>query len=89
MANPIDSIFKIPEINAIRWVQGMGVDAPVMQWVPFIQKIQAAGKSVVVDLQLSELESFIKECRPKGILLCIAADAQTQKDVIKRVLKWK
>ena len=59
-----------------------------MQWLPLIKRIQAAGKSVVVDLQLSELEEFIGHMDPKGLLLCIAAEESIQPEVIKRVEKW-
>lgn len=89
VANHIDHLLAIPEINAIQWVQGVGDDLPIMQWVPFIKKIQAAGKSVVVDLQLQELESFIKAMEPQGLFLCIAAEPALHTDIIKRVSKWK
>jgi hypothetical protein len=85
----VDKILALKEINAIQWVQGVGVDLPIMQWVPFIKKLQASGKSVVVDLQLNELEDFISAMNPKGLLLCIAADENIQPDIIKRVEKWK
>ena len=88
VAKNIDRILDLPEINAIQWVQGVGDDLPIMQWVPFIKKIQAAGKSVVVDLQVSELENFISEMNPKGLLLCIAADEKIQTAIMKRVEKW-
>lgn len=88
VANHVDHILAIPEINAIQWVHGVGDDLPIMQWIPFIKKIQAAGKSVVVDVQLHELEDFIRAMDPKGLLLCIAADEKIQLDIIKRVEKW-
>lgn len=88
VARHIDHILAMPEINGIQWVQGMGDDLPIMQWIPFIKKIQAAGKSLVIDLQLSELEDFISAMDRKGLLLCIAADEDIQPDVIKRIEKW-
>ena len=88
VAKNIDRILEMPEINAIQWVQGVGDDLPIMQWIPFIKKIQSAGKSVVVDLQVHELESFIAAMEPRGLLLCIAADPEIQPDIIKRVEKW-
>jgi hypothetical protein len=42
----------------------------------------------VVDLQLSELESFISAMQPDGLYLCIAADEQIQPDILKRLEKW-
>lgn len=88
VANHVDRILDIPEINAIQWVQGMGNDLPIMQWVPFIKKIQDAGKSVVVDLQVFELEPFMKEVDPRGIFICISAPPEIQQDIINRVKKW-
>ena len=88
VAKNIDQILNLPEINAIQWVQGVGDDFPIMQWIPFIKKIQAAGKSVVVDLQISELEGFIAAMDPKGLMLCIAADPEIQPEIVKRVEKW-
>jgi len=89
VANHIDYLLDIPQINAIQWVQGMGEDEPIMQWVPLIKKIQAAGKSVVVDIKLKELEPFMHEINPKGIFLCIDAPPETQDDVIKKVHQWR
>jgi hypothetical protein len=89
VAKHLDMILELSEINAIQWVQGVGDNLPIMQWVPLIKKIQAAGKSVVVDLQISELDPFMKEVRPNGILLCIAADVSIQQNIIKKVEKWK
>jgi hypothetical protein len=88
VAKHLDYVLAVPEINAIQWVQGMGDDAPIMQWLPLIKRIQAAGKSVMVDLQLAELEEFIENADRKGLMLCIAADEAIQPDVIKRVEKW-
>lgn len=88
VARHIDHILSIREINAIQWVQGMGDDLPVMQWIPLIKKIQSAGKSLLLDVQLHELEAFISATDPKGILLCIAADEDIQPDIIKRIEKW-
>jgi hypothetical protein len=88
VARHLDHILEIKEINAIQWVQGMGDDMPIMQWVPLIRKIQAAGKSVVLDLQLNELEEFIGSVNPEGIFLCIAAEESIQPEIIKRIAKW-
>ena len=90
VARHLDDILAIPEVNAIQWVQGLGKDEPIMQWVPLIKKIQSAGKGVVVDLKAKELESFINNVDPRGIYLCISSDdVQEQKDILHRLLKWK
>jgi hypothetical protein len=88
MLRHLDCILSIPQIQAIQWVQGVGDDLPILQWLPVLKRIQAAGKGVVVDLQLSELEPFIAAMKPDGIYLCIAAEERIQPDILKRVEKW-
>ena len=69
-------------------MQGVGDDLPILQWLPLIRKIQAAGKGVVVDLQLNELEPFIAAMKPDGIFLCLAADEADQPAILNRLTKW-
>lgn len=90
VARHLDLILEVPEIQAIQWVQGVGDDKPIMQWVPLIRKIQAAGKSVVVDLEVKELEHFISELEPEGLLLCLPVDTEEeQAEILKRIEKWQ
>lgn len=90
VARHIDSILKIDEIQAIQWVQGLSDDKPIMQWVNFIKKIQNAGKSIVVDLEVKELEEFMEHVSPKGIYLCIPEKKEeAQRQIINKLLKWK
>jgi hypothetical protein len=89
VARHIDTILEVPEIQAVQWVQGVGEEKPIMRWIPLIKKIRAAGKSVVIDLDKSELEEFISALRPEGLLLCIdSGDMDEQKEIIKRIEKW-
>jgi hypothetical protein len=59
-----------------------------MQWLPLIKKIQEAGKSVIVDLKVHELEEFIKNVDPSGIMLWIPGQPSEQKDILRRVSQW-
>lgn len=88
VAQHLEHILALPEIQAIQWVQGLGKDAPIMQWVPLLKRIQAAGKSIVVDLQLDELEPFIAVMKPEGVLLCLGVEPALQETVLRRVAKW-
>jgi hypothetical protein len=88
MLRHLDRLLAIPEIQAIQWVHGVGRDAPIMQWLPVIKKIQSAGKGVIVDLQFHELEPFIAAMRPDGLYLCLAAPEEAQAEILKRLEKW-
>ena len=84
----IDAILTLPNLQAIHWVQGYGINEPIMQWLPLIKKIQEAGKSVIVDLKMYELDEFIKKVDPTGIMLWIPAEPSEQKDILERVSQW-
>lgn len=89
VARHLDRILQLPNLQAIQWVQGMADDMPILQWVPLIQRIQAAGKSVVVDLQLDELEPFMHRVRPEGIYICVGTENEEQElAIINRLLHW-
>jgi hypothetical protein len=88
VARHIDAILTLPNLHAINWEQGYGIDEPIMQWLPLIKKIQDAGKSVIVDLKKRELDEFIKNVDPAGILLRIAAEPSEQKDILERIKQW-
>jgi hypothetical protein len=89
VARHLDRILELPNLHAIQWVQGVGDDLPILQWIPLIQRIQSTGKSVVVDLTPQELEPFMAAVRPEGILLCIATNDQEEEErILKRLTQW-
>ncbi len=88
VARHIDAVLTLPNLQAINWVQGCGVHEPIMQWLPLIEQIQEAGKSVIVDLKVHELDEFMKNVDPTGILLWIPAEPSEQKDILERVRRW-
>ncbi len=88
VAQHLDYILGLSEIQAIQWVQGLGKDAPIMQWVPLLKRIQRAGRSIVVDLELAELEPFIAAMEPEGVLLCLGVEPSLQETILSRVAKW-
>jgi hypothetical protein len=88
VAQHLDLLLAMPDIHAIQWVQGLGLDQPILQWVPLLRRIQAAGKSIVVDLQLNELEGFIAAVEPEGVFLCLGVEEGQEPEVIKRLEQW-
>ena len=84
----LDRILSPPQIQAIQWVQGVGDDLPPLQWLDVIKKVLAAGKGVLVDPQLDELEPFVAAMKPDGPYLCIAAQESVQPQILRRLQKW-
>ena len=88
VARHIDSILTLPNMPVVQWIQGYGEHEPILQWIPLIKKIQNAGKSVIVDLKTTELEDFMKQVDPHGIMLWIPAEPNEQEDILARVQRW-
>lgn len=89
VARHLDAILELPNVQAIQWVQGVGNDQPILQWIPLIRRIQDAGRSVVVDLTLPELEPLIDALRPEGLLLCLPSEGEEQElAILQRLERW-
>ncbi len=89
VAKHLDTILSVPEVHALQWVQGVGDNYPIMQWVPLIKDIQARGIPVIVDLSVNDLDSFISAMDPQGLFLWVAVeDEQEEIDILDRLKKW-
>lgn len=88
VARHLDVILAQPEIQAIQWVQGLGKNWPILQWIPLLKRILAAGKSILVDVPLEELEGFIEAMPREGVFLCLGVEEGQEAAVIKRVSRW-
>ena len=88
VARHLDALLSLPQIQAIQLVQGVAEDEPILQWAPLIRRIQDAGRSVVVGIQLHELKDFMDTVSPRGIYLTLAADRDVQPEVVAAVEKW-
>jgi len=88
VARHLDVILAQHEIQAIQWVQGMGVDAPILQWVPLLRRVLAAGKSVLVDVPIEELDEFMHQMPREGVFLCLGVQAGLEADTLQRVHRW-
>ncbi|NLF76957.1 MAG: hypothetical protein GX573_14760 [Chloroflexi bacterium] len=88
VAKHLDAILSVPEVHALQWVQGVGSDLPIMQWVPQIKEMQARAP-VIVDLNKRELDAFMEVMEPEGIFLWIASENEEEElELLKRISRW-
>lgn len=88
IARHLDLILSVPEVHALQWVQGVGSDQPIMQWVPLIKQMQAR-RPVIVDLHKSELDDFMAAVDPEGIFLWIGtANEEEELELLRRIGQW-
>jgi hypothetical protein len=89
VARHLNAILSVPEVHAIQWVQGVGGDLPIMQWVPFIKELQEKKVPTIVDLNKAELESFTDEMDPQGLFLWVATENEEEElKILKQIEKW-
>lgn len=84
-----EAILAVPEVHAIQWVQGVGADQPILQWISLLKELQAK-RPIIVDLQKDELEPFIEQMEPEGIFLWVATENEAEElAILKRLEKWR
>ena len=88
VARHLDVILAQPEIQAIQWVQGLGVDWPILQWIPLLKRVLAAGKSILVDVPMEELDEFMSQMPREGVFLCLGVKDGEEAETLKRVQRW-
>ncbi len=89
VAKNMDAILSVPEVHAIQWVQGVGDDYPIMQWVPFLKDLQSRGVPIIVDLSKEDLDDFLNVMDPKGLFLWVATDSEEEElKILRHVKKW-
>lgn len=89
VARHLEAILGVPEVHALQWVQGVGDDLPIMQWMPFLKELQAQGVPVIVDLNKNEVDDFTAEMKPHGLFLWIATENEEEEfEILRRVSRW-
>lgn len=89
VANHIDTILSVPQVQCIQWVQGMADDYPIMQHLDFIRYVQSKNKGIIVDLAKEDLNEYMEKMSPKNNFLWIATESEEEElDIMKRVEKW-
>lgn len=85
----LDALLSIPELHAVQWVPGAGREA-CAQWIPVYQKIQAAGKSIIVYCTVADLPLVMQTLSPRGLALNISAvpDQETGENLLASLAAW-
>ncbi len=66
----LESLLALPHLNGIQWVPGAGTK-PAVEWIPLLQRVQAAGKLVYVYCAPDHVEKLLKELNPEGLMMVV------------------
>lgn len=76
----LDDLLSIPELRVIQWTQVDG-QAPVTEYIPTLQKIQAAGKNLLVlGTTLEQIRILMENLSSKGLLFVTGANSKEEAD---------
>jgi len=73
----LDILLSLPELHAIQWVPGAGQEA-ILQWIPLIERVQKAGKSIAVQAKPEEVSSLLGEVRPEGLFISTVCNSEEE-----------
>ncbi len=84
----LDMLLDIPKLDAIQFVYGDGAK-PASRWMHVFQKIQNAGKNAHIVVEAHEIDHFMANLNPEGIMLQTSAASVEEADaIIARIARW-
>lgn len=84
----LDSLLSIDSLGGIQWVFGAG-NGPASRWMDVYQRIQAAGKNMQICCGVDEIDVFMANLNPEGVMITTGARTQEAAEAaIEKVSKW-
>jgi hypothetical protein len=85
----LDTLLDIGRLDAIQFVYGDGAK-PASRWMHVFKRIQAGGKNLHITIEPWELDAFMTNLRPEGVMLQMEASSAAEADaVLKKIATWK
>ncbi|MCE9615859.1 MAG: hypothetical protein K8T26_16435 [Lentisphaerae bacterium] len=75
----LDALLAVDRLNGIQWVPGAGA-APMRAWVPLLQRIQRAGKLLVLNVEPADVPVLLDALRPEGLLMDVWCESPEAAD---------
>lgn len=83
----LDDLLAIPELRVIQWTQVAG-QPPATEYIPELQKIQAAGKNLLLYVSHEQIEPLMENLSSRGLFMITGASDREEADaIIRRVSK--
>ena len=79
----LDDLLSIPNLKTIQWTQVVG-QPPVTDYIPQLQKIQAAGKNLHISVDARQIKPLMENLSSRGLYLVTWANSKDEADAIVR-----
>ena len=85
----LDTLLSIEKLHTIQWTQVLG-QPPCTAFIPELQKIQRAGKNLLIHITPSQIEPLMQNLSSKGLCLSIegARSVDEGEAMLKDIEKW-
>jgi hypothetical protein len=85
----LDTLLDIGQLDAIQFVYGDGA-RPASRWMHVFKRIQDGGKNLHITVEPWEVDAFMENLRPEGVMLQMEAASCEEADaVLKKIARWK
>ena len=78
LVDVIANLWGIGELHGIQWVPGAGVSNDPMDWLDFINRIQAGGKKVILSCPPSRVKDILRHIGRRLVYLNIQCRAESE-----------
>ncbi len=79
----LDDILSVRELRAIQWTQVAG-QPPCTEYLPYLKRIQAAGKSLVIVVTPEQIEPLMENLSSKGLFLVTTVQTKEEAQFIEK-----
>jgi len=79
----LDTLLSIPKLHTIQWTQVAG-QPPCTDFLPELQKIQKAGKNLLIHITPQQIEPLLQNLSSRGLCLNLSAGSQEEGEAILR-----
>ena len=86
----LDMILSLKRLNMIQWTPVAG-QPPVSEFIPVLQRIQNAGKGLVLFAKMGELEKLVRALIPEGVIINVQGgpkDVPEGLDLFESIKRW-
>jgi len=84
----LDHILSVKNLNAIQWTPVAGQPF-TSKFIPVLQRIQAAGKNLILFPQPFEVEELLSNLSSKGLILNLGmSNREEAEQLVRNVAKW-
>ena len=85
----LDAILEVEKLDGIHFIPSP-TDAAFIRWVDVYKRIQAAGKCLIVNCTMNELDAISHMLKPEGLLLNVGnvSTSKEANDLLKYIKHW-